>query len=162
MHKMGSPAVAAMTLRPGFRAIPSPAGVPGSKLTVCPARGDASTAPGRRHKVSFCSEAVKVRQLRRYLRRTETQPQASPSIMIPCKCKKFPGDFNILTSANFFKSLACAIEETETVTITGGSESKTSVTRYQQDGTSTSLPDMKNGRFRHACGHFTNSANSIV
>ena len=56
------------------------------------------------------------------------------------------------------------------VTITGGGEARVlhtqithpTVTQYKQDGSSTSLPDMNNARFRHACGHFTNSANSIV
>ena len=48
------------------------------------------------------------------------------------------------------------------VTITGGASSLTRVTRYQEDGSSTSLPDMKNGRHRHACGFYTTSDNSIV
>ena len=85
MHKMGSPAVAAMTLRPGFRAIPSPAVVPGSKLTVS-TRRDASTVHGIPHKVLCCLEALTVRQLQRYLRRMEAATPALPSTMIPCKC----------------------------------------------------------------------------
>merc|ERR1712241_1152241 len=58
---------------------------------------------------------------------------------------------------------ACAIEERETVTITGGYYSfMTRVTRYTVDGASETLPSLQNGRRNHACGHYTSSSNSIV
>ena len=59
---------------------------------------------------------------------------------------------------------ACSIEETETVTLTGGDYTlwEARVTRYKADGSGRRLPDLKTGRYRHACGHYTTSANSIV
>ena len=61
-------------------------------------------------------------------------------------------------------SYACSIEEADTVTLTGGMEytSDKIVTRYQQDGSSESLPNLNHGRRWHACGHYTTSDNSIV
>ena len=59
---------------------------------------------------------------------------------------------------------ACSIEETETVTLTGGDYTlwEARVTRYKADGSGRRLPDLKTGRYRHACGLYTTSANSIV
>ena len=80
------------------------------------------------------------------------------------KCARYPDEVN----ATLVCSDACAIEETGTVTITGGLlhigewTPLTRVTRYGADGTSEALPDTHIGRYQHACGHYTTSANSIV
>ena len=62
----------------------------------------------------------------------------------------------------YLYSRACSIEEVDTVTMTGGAAKKTQVTRYAEDGTSQSLPNLNDGRENHACGHYTTSDNAIV
>ena len=59
---------------------------------------------------------------------------------------------------------ACSIEETETVTLTGGGKYalSTRVTRYQADGSSQSLPNLNHARSMHACGVFSRTGGSIV
>ena len=67
---------------------------------------------------------------------------------------------------------ACAIQEEEEVTLTGGSD-KTKysynpggpmkkVTRFRKDGTRENLPDMNKRRYNHACGYFIKSDETIV
>ena len=51
----------------------------------------------------------------------------------------------------------CAIEEVDAVTMTGYT-----VTRFEEDGSSQSLPNLNERRNEHACGHYTTSDNSIV
>ena len=46
--------------------------------------------------------------------------------------------------------------------MTGGDGAMTRVTRYQEDGSSQSLPNLNHGRYSHACGQYTTSDNSIV
>merc|ERR1712045_1090951 len=72
------------------------------------------------------------------------------------------GDTSPGFSLDYSTYYACSIEEAQTVTITGGFLSLTRVTRYQEDGSSQSLPNLNTGRRNHACGHYTTSANSIV
>ena len=65
-------------------------------------------------------------------------------------------------------SRACAIEENEEVTITGGQENEggyiptKKVTRYKSDGKSENLPKMKIERFNHACAQITSTDGNIV
>ena len=72
----------------------------------------------------------------------------------------------MLCISNFHCSRACSIEESETVTITGGvgpgQKTLTRVTRYHDDGASKSLPNLNHGRSQHACGVFTKTGGSIV
>ena len=77
------------------------------------------------------------------------------------------GDTNPGFNLDYAIDYACAIEESDSVIITGGAASsgyaRNSVTRYTADGSSTSLPNMKSGgRATHACGLYTTSSNSIV
>ena len=63
---------------------------------------------------------------------------------------------------NLYCSKACSIEESKTVTITGGHYSNRRVTQYKVDGSSQSLPNLNHGRNSHACGVFTNNWGSTV
>ena len=85
------------------------------------------------------------------------QTRVQPGLLDRVSVDRYPGDVNITCCRN-----ACGIEETETVTITGGWYSMTRVTRYTAEGASETLPSMQNGRRGHACGHYTTSSNSIV
>ena len=69
---------------------------------------------------------------------------------------------------------ACAIQEEEEVTLTGGSDKikyiptpnsagpMKKVTRFRKDGTRENLPDMNKRRYNHACGYFIKSDETIV
>ena len=62
-----------------------------------------------------------------------------------------------------FISQACAIEEEQTVTITGGAWRRSKIVkRYKKNGKSESLPALNRGRQAHACGYFTNTRGDIV
>ena len=52
-------------------------------------------------------------------------------------------------------SYHCAIEEYDEVVLTGGSETRSLVTRYNAEGEATSLPSHITGREHHPCGTFT-------
>ena len=49
----------------------------------------------------------------------------------------------------------CAIEDGDSVVLTGGIHSYSTVTRVNVHGQTTSLPSLINGRWTHACGKFT-------
>ena len=59
--------------------------------------------------------------------------------------------------------MACAIPDpvTETVVVTGGRLTWTTVVRYGQQGCLEDLPPLITGRFRHACSSFM-SAGRLV
>ena len=75
-------------------------------------------------------------------------------------------DSQVMLCNLFCCSAACTIEEAQTVTLTGGKDADknilSSVTRYEEDGSSTPLANLNHGQAGHTCGHYTNSANSIV
>ena len=56
----------------------------------------------------------------------------------------------------------CAIEEEESVVITGEYSSGRRVVRYNFDGEYETLPSLITGRGDHACGSFTNSNGATV
>ena len=50
----------------------------------------------------------------------------------------------------------CAVEEEAgTVVVTGGTDSRTAVDRYDREGWRERLPGLGTGRTNHACGTFT-------
>ena len=51
-------------------------------------------------------------------------------------------------------SYTCAIEDEDSVVLTGGHYTPTLVTRYNMQGQATSLPSLNTGRATHACGKF--------
>ena len=52
-------------------------------------------------------------------------------------------------------SFHCAIEDDNSVVLTGGSDTLPLVTRYTVEGEATSLPSLNTGRYLHACGTIT-------
>ena len=69
-----------------------------------------------------------------------------------------------LICSNLTFSGACAIEEEQEVTITGGLKNGGDIViRYTVvNGYHHILPSLKIRRHSHACGHFTNSEGAIV
>ena len=59
-------------------------------------------------------------------------------------------------------SYHCAIEEYDEVVLTGGSETRSLVTRYNVEGEATSLTSLITGREHHACGIFTDADLQMV
>ena len=57
---------------------------------------------------------------------------------------------------------ACSIELKEMVILTGGKNSKTKVTVYNNKGFVADWPELKTGRYEHGCGHFVNTDNKVV
>ena len=79
---------------------------------------------------------------------------------IVCGCSINESDK--LECKKLYFSFACAIQEEQEVTITGGSGSGSKVTRYQMSGQSEALPNLVTGRSQHTCGVFTNTDGNIV
>ena len=46
--------------------------------------------------------------------------------------------------------------------MTGGMETQSRVTAYNEDGFLADLPSLDQGRYNHACGHFVNTDNKMV
>ena len=46
--------------------------------------------------------------------------------------------------------------------VTGGMETQSRVTAYNEDGFLADLPSLGQGRYNHACGHFVNTDNKMV
>ena len=59
-------------------------------------------------------------------------------------------------------SIACAIDDEDSVVLTGGINSKSQVTRYNVKGEATTLPSLITGRYGHACGRVTTSTSDHV
>ena len=59
-------------------------------------------------------------------------------------------------------SYYCAIEDDDEVVLTGGSETRSLVTRYTVEGEATTLPSLNTGRFLHACGTITTADQELV
>ena len=57
---------------------------------------------------------------------------------------------------------ACGIELSEVLVVTGGMETQSRVTAYNEDGFLADLPSLGQGRYNHACGHFVNTDNKMV
>ena len=66
-----------------------------------------------------------------------------------------------LMSNDGYFSYACSIEEEQSVVVTGGAQSKQTVRRYLMNGQSQALPNFREGRYGHACGHFKNANEEI-
>ena len=60
-------------------------------------------------------------------------------------------------------SSACAIPDTatDTVVVTGGTQPRTSVVRYGQQGWLEDLPGLLTGRYLHACSSFVSSGRLV-
>ena len=58
-------------------------------------------------------------------------------------------------------SEACAIPDTDTVVLTGGSDTRTTVSRYNDKEWLENLPDLNIGRFRHACAGYTSGGRKV-
>ena len=54
-----------------------------------------------------------------------------------------------------YLSYYCAIEDDDSVVLTGGRESRSQVTKYNVEGWRIPLPFLNTGRRYHACGTFT-------
>ena len=57
---------------------------------------------------------------------------------------------------------ACSIELEEVVILTGGADTKSLVTVYNNAGFVEDLPSLNTGRSLHGCGHFVNTDNQVV
>ena len=57
---------------------------------------------------------------------------------------------------------ACGIELAEVLVVTGGMETQSRVSAYNEDGFLADLPSLGQGRYNHACGHFVNTDNKMV
>ena len=58
--------------------------------------------------------------------------------------------------------MACAINLGSSVTITGGGDTLTKVSQYNEAGWEKDLPNLQTGRYRHGCAYFNNDAGSKV
>ena len=56
---------------------------------------------------------------------------------------------------------ACAIPDNNTVVITGGHNTRTSVSRYNDQGWIEDLPSLITGRYGHACAGYTSEGNRV-
>ena len=59
-------------------------------------------------------------------------------------------------------SIACAIDDEDSVVLTGGISSMSLMTRYNVEGEATTLPSLNTGRYGHACGRVTTSTSDKV
>jgi len=71
------------------------------------------------------------------------------------------------TSMEFFDLFydivnACSIEFEDTVILTGGAYTMTKASVYSIDGYLEDLPDLKEGKRGHGCGHYVNEDNELV
>ena len=57
---------------------------------------------------------------------------------------------------------SCAINEGDSVVVTGGWYSVNTVSRYNINGWTENLPNLLGPRVYHACGHYLNSDNQKV
>ena len=57
---------------------------------------------------------------------------------------------------------ACSIEMAEVVILTGGADTMSLVTVYNNAGFVEELPSLNTGRWSHGCGHFVNTDNQVV
>ena len=64
----------------------------------------------------------------------------------------FPGQYIIGHHCHL--SFHCAIEDDDSVVLTGGHNAWSLVTRYDVKGEATHLPSLKTGRMCHACGTY--------
>ena len=56
----------------------------------------------------------------------------------------------------------CAIDDGDTVVLTGGSDSQKKVTKFNIEGKPAFLPDLKTERMYHTCGTFTKEDGETV
>ena len=57
---------------------------------------------------------------------------------------------------------ACTIQFDDYVIITGGKNSKETVSKYNDNGFSNDLPPLNTGRYGHGCGHYINEKDELV
>ena len=65
-------------------------------------------------------------------------------------------------SYELFFSYACTIQLFDYVLITGGSDTKTYVTKYDVNGWVENLPGLNTGRRAHGCSYFYDNDNKLV
>merc|ERR1719450_1002130 len=65
-------------------------------------------------------------------------------------------------SLKYSTDRACSIQLEETVVITGGFYTKSSVSIYSEDGWVEDLPNLLTGRYHHSCGHYVNNDDKMV
>ena len=71
--------------------------------------------------------------------------------------KKYFKDYSLsdcLVNSVYNYSRACGIPDEETVIITGGTYSQTTVSVYSVEGWQQDLPPLNTGRFGHACSSY--------
>ena len=61
-----------------------------------------------------------------------------------------------------FCSAACAINLGSSVILTGGRDTYTTVTEYNEDGFVRDLPPLQEGRWTHGCSYFNNNQGTKV
>lgn len=88
-----------------------------------------------------------------------TQTTASDSAVL---LSSHSEDVRQMFTLKYKTNEACVIPDEDSVVVTGGYYSRNKVTRYYRNGTSTSLPDLQDGRNGHACGHYVDSNNKKV
>ena len=57
---------------------------------------------------------------------------------------------------------ACSIDMGQSVVITGGYNTKRTVTEYKEDGDHAEMPPLITGRYNHGCSSFMDSDNNMV
>ena len=62
----------------------------------------------------------------------------------------------------FYSSYACAINLGSSVILTGGLDTLTTVSQYNEAGWEKDLPTLQTGRYDHGCAYFNNDAGSKV
>jgi len=65
-------------------------------------------------------------------------------------------------SLRYDTRFACSIEMAEVVILTGGADTRSLVTVYNNAGFVGDLPSLNTGRYSHGCGHFVNTDNQVV
>ena len=66
----------------------------------------------------------------------------------------------LLTNSNFFSD-ACAIPDTDTIVITGGRNTLTTVSRYGTQFWQEDLPSLITGRYNHACTAYASGGRRV-
>ena len=62
----------------------------------------------------------------------------------------------------YYSSYACAINLGSSVILTGGRDTLTRVSQYNETGWEKDLPTLQTGRRNHGCAYFNNNAGSKV